>query len=476
MDPKEQSETDPSVESEGSRDAGPAQALEVLGFAVRAPRRRPLLAAGVFVLGVTVTVALALLVPRVYTVSATILVQRNVVIPLLGNPRRALPTDWDVPGRGTSESIFRRDNLVAVVKETDLVTRWNEGRPPILKLKDELSSRILGPISENDMARMMVGMLEKRLVVQVEDPTIKISIEWQDPETAYRVVSCIEQNFLKDRGAAGTAAITDTLTILEDEESRQRELVATALAEAQKLQLSAAQPAWQARAPQERSTSDHLTDGHEVAREVAGNAERRRTIQAADQARQRRLTELQAQLAELRITYASAHPLVLAMEEKIHQAEAAPTELAPGKPVDEGSPRRIKRFVPQNGDAREAPSDLRAGAEREDTPELAAARARLGAAELKYEEVRDRIDSARIELQTAEAAFKYRYAIIQPAEQPKNPTKPNAVLIVVGGLAASVALAIATAVAKDHASGQFIEPWQVRQRLPIPLLADLEGP
>src|ERR1700678_1681372 len=124
---REHSDADPSVESEGSDDAGLAQALEIGGFVLRAPRRRPLLATAVFVLGVTVTLAVVLLVPRVYTVDTTILVQRNVVIPLLGNPHRAVPADWDVPSRGTSESILRRDNLVALVKETKLETQWEVG-------------------------------------------------------------------------------------------------------------------------------------------------------------------------------------------------------------------------------------------------------------------------------------------------------------------------------------------------------------
>jgi uncharacterized protein involved in exopolysaccharide biosynthesis len=484
---QEQSEADLSVESEGSSDGGLAQALEVGGFALRAPRRRPRLATGVFVLGVTVTVAVSLLAPRVYTSKTTILVQRNVVIPVLVNPRRPVPTDWDVPGRGTSESIFRRDNLVAVVKEAGLDTRWDVGRSPILKLKGELSRRVFGPMSEKDMMHMLVGTLEKRLSVQVDDTTIKISVVWHDPETAYRLVSCVEQNFLKDRSAAGTDPITDTITILEVEEARQREVVAAALAEVQKLQLAAAPPGRQARTSQERSSSNELTDKYEVEKELAEdaeNAEKRRTIHAAEEARQRRLAELRAQLAELRITYASAHPLVLAMEEKIRQAEMVPPELVQMKQAEQAYPRRIKSFFPKKGGAHEAPSDLLAalqgagvaGAEREDDPELVAAKVRLATAVQKYEELRDRIDTARIELQTMQAAFKYRYAIIDPAEQPGKPTTPNTLVIVVVGLAASVALAMAAAVAKDLADGRFIEPWQVRRRLPIPLLAELEGP
>jgi hypothetical protein len=490
MRSREHSETDLSVESEGSDDTGLAQALEVGGFVLRAPRRRPLFAAGVFVLGVTVTLAVVLLAPRVYTVDTTILVQRNVVIPLLGNPHRPVPADWDVPGRGTSESILRRDNLVALIKETELETRWDVGRSPILKLKDALARVVFGPMSEKDRLRVLVGTLEKRLSVQADDTTIKISLVWHDPEMAYRLVSCVEQSFLKDRSAAGTVPITDTIAILHDEEARQRELIAAALAEAQKLQpqTPAAMLVQQAGAPQERSAANELAERSEVVNRLA---EKRRTIQAAEEARQRRLADLQTRLAELRMTYASAHPLVLAMEERIRQAEVVPQELVQMKQQEEALLRGIQSFFPPNGGvhapnggAHEAPPELLdvlqragvAGAGREDTPELAAAKARLTMAVQKYEDLRDRIDSARLELQTAEAAFKYRYAIVQPPELPAKPTKPSTLVILVGGLAASVAFAIAAAVAKDLAKGRFIEPWQVRRRLPIPLLAELEEP
>src|SRR5262249_2901317 len=157
--------------------------------------------------------------------------------------------------------------------EAELDTRWDVGRSPILKLKDALIRRAFGPMSEKDMVHMLVATLEKRLSVQVDDATIKISLDWHDPETAYRVVPCAEQKFLKDRSAAGTAAITDTITILTEEEARRREVVAAALAEAQKLQLAAALPV-----RQEPSTSNEHIDKHEL----ADNAEKRRAIQAAE--------------------------------------------------------------------------------------------------------------------------------------------------------------------------------------------------
>jgi uncharacterized protein involved in exopolysaccharide biosynthesis len=94
----------------------------------------------------------------------------------------------------------------------------------------------------------------------------------------------------------------------------------------------------------------------------------------------------------------------------------------------------------------------------------------------KYEELMDRIDSARIELHTAHAAFKYRYAVVELPELPKKPTKPNVLFILLVGVALSVALAIIAAGAKELTPGRFIERWQVPRRLPIPLLAEVEKP
>jgi uncharacterized protein involved in exopolysaccharide biosynthesis len=475
---REHSEADLSVQSEGSGDADLAHALELGRFVLRAPRRHRRLAAGVFIVGVALTLAAVVVVPRTYTVDTTILFQRNVVIPLLGNPRRAVPPDWDVSNRGASEYILRPDNLRAVIQETGLEVRWEVGRSPILKLKDALTRRAFGPMSEEDMRHMLVKTLEKKLSVQADDATIKLSLSWHHPETAYQLVSCLEQRFLKDRSAAATSPITDTIGILVDEEARQREALSAALAEAQRLRLGEAASV-RGSSPQEGGAPNEVPDRIEVEKELAA---RRRALQG-DEARLRRLTELRAQLAELRITYAPLHPLVLAMQERIRQAQKVPPGLAPIKQEEDARPSGLKGFATQEPAGREAPSELldvlrKAGApeaERDD-PELAAAKTKLNLAVQKREELRDRIESARLELQTAEAAFKYRYAIVRPPELPERPTKPNALLLLAIGLAASIVLAVAAAFFKDLASDRFIEPWQVRKRLPIPLLGELDGP
>ncbi|MEO5728208.1 MAG: hypothetical protein ABI134_24580, partial [Byssovorax sp.] len=117
----------------------------------------------------------------------------------------------------------------------------------------------------------------------------------------------------------------------------------------------------------------------------------------------------------------------------------------------------------------------RPSADDDDSPQRAPARARLAAGVQKYEDLRARVDSARIELNTAMAAFKYRYTNVGPAEVPRQPTKPSVPLIVLGGLVLSILLAVAVPAVKDLTSDRLIEPWQAR-RLPIPVLAEVKTP
>src|SRR5262249_13244452 len=156
---------------------------------------------------------------------------------------------------------------------------------------------------------------------------------WHDPETAYRIVSCVERNFLRDRRAAATDPITDTIKILNDEESRQHEVLAAALAEAQALRPSEAAPG---RRGKDAQGTKELAVRHR---------------EAAEMARPRRVAELRAQLLELRITYAPAHPLVVAMEERIRQAEA-PLTLS-GVKQNEARPGGAKSFLSQGSASQE---------------------------------------------------------------------------------------------------------------------------
>ena len=477
------------ADAEGADGIDFARAAAIVRFVLRAPRRRPRLAVVVLLLSLLLTAAVALSAPRVYLASTRILVQRNVVIPLLGNPKRPLPADWDVPTKGTSETILRRDNLVAIIRETNLVQRWNVGRSPISRLIEAVERAAFGPLSEEDRLLALIGALEKRIYVQADDTTITIGVAWHDPVVAHELVTCAERNFFKERGATETSAITETIAILEDEAARQREAIDAGLANAQKMQPPAPLPPSRPpgaprRLGPERALRTPAEGGATIAVDLA---QKRAAIQAIEDPWQRRAFDLKGQLATLRLTYASAHPSVIALEERIRQASIEPPELTALKREEAGLLAQVKQFSPGEGKLGEASlallGPLLAKGDdpppppptREDSPELVSVRARLLAAVQKYEDLRDRIDSARLEINTARAAFKYRYAIVVPAEVPKKPLTPIVLLIALCGLALSLLLAMIVPAAKDFASNRILEVWQA-ERLAIPVIAEVKTP
>lgn len=85
-----------------------------------------------------------------------------------------------------------------------------------------------------------------------------------------------------------------------------------------------------------------------------------------------------------------------------------------------------------------------------------------------------RIDGARIEQDTARAAFKYRYSVVRPASVPKKPVKPDvAVILVLSGVLALFSALVAGAL-RDWLSGRLVEPWQVERALELPVLAQVK--
>src|SRR5262249_32964806 len=137
---------------------------ELLGFVVRAPRRRKRLSAAVLVVTLVVGFLVAQYWPRSYNCETRILAQKNLVLPALDNPTRAVPHDADAPTKNAADSILKQDNLVAAVKQLDIIDRWEATRQPILRFKD----KVFGGLSkkpEDERLRDMVGLLQTRLLV-----------------------------------------------------------------------------------------------------------------------------------------------------------------------------------------------------------------------------------------------------------------------------------------------------------------------
>jgi uncharacterized protein involved in exopolysaccharide biosynthesis len=465
----------------------------------RAPKRRRKLAWAIFVIVALLSVAAAILTPRSYEASVKILAQRNLLMPALGNPHRSVPYEADAPTKNVTELILARDNLVSLVKDTNLVDKWQARRPPLLKLKDNVTG--LTGANEEDKMRALVGTLEKTLRITSDDTTVSIALEWNDPDTAYELVSTLEKNFLDGKHAAEVAVISDALAILEQHASQERDGIAAALAELQRLRdeksggsRPAATAATPAGAPAPRpatpraGASGAAQQDQELLRLID---EKRRQIRQATEERQRRINELKTQLADMRTTYAPAHPSIVGLEKKLEAASEEPPELInlkneerallaqiAGAPAPVLAPRPAAAAAPRPGTTANVAAEAQAPRAREpdEDAQVAVARTKLQNATVKYQDLMDRIDGAHIELETARAAFKYKYRELTPPEIPRKPKKPNVPILVLGGLLLALILGVFASAAADLASGRFVEPWQVRRRLRLPVLGDVTRP
>jgi uncharacterized protein involved in exopolysaccharide biosynthesis len=482
---------------------------ELVGFASRSPRRHPRLALTVFAVTAVVSLLAAAKLPRTYGTETKILAQRNLIMAALGNPRRSIPQDADAPTRGVVEAILERENLIAVVKDADLIDRWMASRSTLMRWKDQLVERLGAKPSEEDRMRAMVAILEKKVTVTTDEGVITIGAQWDSPQIVYDIVSATQRRFLDRRAEMETSTIVDTIAILETDAGKARAALSTNLAEVIRLANEAppsraAAPSTApasgdaapvAVAPRAPKTSSEDAASIAAAREIEAKLEsKRKEIRNLEEPWERTIADQRAKLAELKSTYASAHPLVLEQERKLSDISTPPADLVALRleekallaredelPASVTGPYGLAATTPAPaGGGATTPTPHAAVAEspreRDDPPALVAARARLQTATRKYEDIVDRIDGAKIELETARAAFKYRYRVTLPPEIPTKALKPNPPLLAGGGIVLGVLLGLFAALAKDIVAGRFLEVWQVRRRLPVPLLAEVDEP
>ena len=107
-------------------------------------------------------------------------------------------------------------------------------------------------------------------------------------------------------------------------------------------------------------------------------------------------------------------------------------------------------------------------------PDIEYARSQIGFAMRKYQDTQLQIDSARIKLDTAQAAFQHRYRVVTPAEAPNKPTKPQPVKVILGALVSGLMLGLFIALALEIRRDLIYEPWQVETSLGLPVVAHID--
>ena len=457
-----------------------------VGSFVRAVKRRRMLVAATLAATVAMSLLALLVIPKSYHVETKILAQRNVVLPMLANPKRALPAESDTPTRLASETVMSHDNLESIITQTNLLASWKETRAPLLRVKDWLQSRLRGPMSKQDQTAAMVGMLERRMWVTPGEGTVSIGVLWPDPVEAHQIVLTAQQNFIDERHTAEISTVEESIVILQSHSERVHEEIKSILGEMGEVRREtvAEMPATGSRAPLVRALDPHVSELQSELSSV------QRDIADLEQYRSRRLAELQSTLSLQRSTYGPSHPILEGTEQAIralsgespqlvqlHQrergllADLRSRNAAPGAPA----PVASGGFDPLI--ARAAIANM----QKAQTDSMMEERQTYGRSRLKiavdaYEDLLGRLEAARIELETTRAAFKYRYGIIVPPQIPKAPTSPKPLRIVAGGVVLGILLSLFAVLVAELGGGRLADPWQVARSLELPVIGEIVAP
>ena len=459
-----------------------AQLAHYAGFAARAVWRHRGLVSIAFVLSFVFIVAATSLVPRTYEVEVKLLAQRNALMASLSNPGRVVPYDAEAPTRAAAETILRRDNVIALIRQTNLLNEWDRTRAPILKFADGVMEKIRRrPLTLDDKLDNLVAQIERRMDVAASpsgDGLVKIYLSWPDPHSAYLLVTRAQQAFIDARQVAETQAIGEAIRVLEGYANNLSKEIQVTLGELSdtETRVIAAMPTDSTLTPRRASSGripSALPDTTEeslpaydgplvdpatladprLTRLKATLGVKRWELSRLEEEQKRKLNDLDAQLRAAQLIYTPNHPTVVALQQsraayqyKSPQILALRNELEELEDLsDTQAAQDAERLIQLELSRRAAmpaaarrprPAPLTPVAapapapETPATPDLAdlAAPRRdsvIGFATLRLRtelnqlrQILERTDSARIEAAVSQAASKNRYTIIQPAEEP----------------------------------------------------------
>jgi hypothetical protein len=108
----------------------------------------------------------------------------------------------------------------------------------------------------------------------------------------------------------------------------------------------------------------------------------------------------------------------------------------------------------------------------DEDPRLEFERSQLRLLLRQHSNLLERIDLARVEMDTAQAAFKYRYVVTSPPQVPKSPIRGSPFLVVVAGILGGLGFMFFACAVLDLRSGRIVEGWQVERQLDLPVLAE----
>jgi len=477
-------------------------------FVIGSVRRHRLLVVAAFVSIVGAAIGSLFAFPKTYHVETKALAQRNSALTVRGDEPGA-----DSLTRVAAETVLRRDNLLALVQQTDLLRYSRDHRAPVQRARDAIVKALHGhEDSEAEKIDAQVELLEKNLAVWTSESgsTVTIAIDWSDAPMACRLVDIAQRAFLDARYAREITALAESIEILRGHTTSLKADIddavggierMSAVGDLPKADVPATTPSPRPRmASIQRAVAPHATAANPELRQLKVQTDAKvRAMDDLEEFRRHRLSELQGQLAEARTTYTENHPAIgdlkqsiAAMSVESSQVTTLRQDVASLKAeydrrnagaTDELAPATTSTFTSLATGAvttpPQLPSDvLRTDLDREEDrdPGMVYARGQLRDAMDKYAALRSRIQTGQIDLETAQAAFKYRYSVVTPAHLPRGPTKPNVPVVILAAFMAAILCSLLLAVLADIRAGRVLERWQIERLLDRPILGEIMLP
>jgi hypothetical protein len=417
-------------------------------------------------------------IPHQYQVEAVVLAQRSAEMAAVSNPN--VNRDWDAPTRAAREVVIRRDNLVALAQRTHLADRYLANRAPAVRARDWLVERITH--KPRDRARLEEGLVdtlaERLWISATPEGAISITFQWPDRELAQQIVQEALQTFLDERYASEIKSIGEASAVLRAHGATLQQQIAVTLDGIEQKELALGirarrtAPTVAATAPRDPGPDEGRT------RLEALLGARRRAISDLEAFRQQRLVELETQLARERTIYAPNHPTLMSTIRAVESLSSPSPQIAGLRAEAEALERQLASLPRAAGAAGDLPAaaaaaDVRLHLREADDPRLEYERRRLDDLLRQHAALQERLDAATVEMDTARAAFKYRYSVVTPPRLPRHPIRPYELIAAAGGLLGGIAVALFAAAAADVLGGTVVERWQVERTLALPVLGEL---
>jgi uncharacterized protein involved in exopolysaccharide biosynthesis len=331
--------------------------------------------------------------------------------------------------------VHDRAVLLRIVREQQMVQGWAASRPPLLRLKDDLRARVLGPLKPSQIEDALVEMLDRQLHLTVHDEIVTISCTWSDPRTLVEIVKKAQDAFIEARHRADVDSYSDSYQILSASADTARAEVDKRL---KSLELAQAE-AKRLRTETTLARSSEIANLDGLRGRVLDQIRYREEL---EQLHAKKLADLKLRLTQQELTLGAQHPDIIATRAELAQVSSQDEPDLSRARADEE--RLTRMYVAEGGSRAELERSPLTGGERmplaslDEDYAVINARTLLAIESDHYQTLVSRLADTKLEMETAVAAFPGRFTVVSPPKWPRRPYQPNVPFVLGGGLLAGL--------------------------------------